>query len=592
MRKNAPKKSNAPNQFEKNGQPKTNELDFNNLTKEWGISYHSVSTAELRKTIPQNPSVLTLRPAANGPQKDRYPSYFMHQLGYASQQPDDIDGDQPKHCSASTLGYLNVGYHANTLVVDPAEFAAGQDSADKYDGFGPPQLVPSQPDYNGSPRDLTSPVWFNRTYANAHELMLVPMTSAGQFGSFFSTSDSDLLRTPFEYLPSFQSFNGLATDLANVGSSDFLDYVPTNNTQQERESIRLGGYWLRRSGDWPGTVRGGIQPPVVQADWGMLLELVETPPVYVDTVKRLDVTQVEAAANADAWAARFLASYVPPDYTNNGEGASFRGSTILAPMHQLPSYVSPGKINLNTIPMQQGAVSHVFQGLEYLYESINERTSLSNALTRQFFITRRGYQGTSSTWLGSFTGMDPNYPTMFAGAYRSGLSTNLYPYAPHNASTVLPQVVQRGRYAGESTVLRSLDPDSTALQQENGPSQGTLLFSPYSIASLEQNGFPNDNLELVESKQNAFIRYQRAMRLSNLTTDQSNIFAVWITVGLFEYDPATGFGREYVNLSGEAEREKSFYVIDRTVPVGFIPGEDLNTDRAVLLRRTINSKRR
>jgi hypothetical protein len=61
---------------------------------------------------------------------------------------------------------------------------------------------------------------------------------------------------------------------------------------------------------------------------------------------------------------------------------------------------------------------------------------------------------------------------------------------------------------------------------------------------------------------------------------------------LFEYDPATGFGREYVNLSGEAEREKSFYVIDRTVPVGFIPGEDLNTDRAVLLRRTINSKRR
>jgi hypothetical protein len=45
-------------------------------------------------------------------------------------------------------------------------------------------------------------------------------------------------------------------------------------------------------------------------------------------------------------------------------------------------------------------------------------------------------------------------------------------------------------------------------------------------------------------------------------------------------------------LSGEAEREKSFYVIDRTVPVGFIPGEDLNTDRAVLLRRTINSKRR
>jgi hypothetical protein len=312
----------------------------------------------------------------------------------------------------------------------------------------------------------------------------------------------------------------------------------------------------------------------------------------VDTVKRLDVAQVEAAANADAWAARFLASYVPADYTNNGEGASSRGSTILAPMHQLPSYVSPGKINLNTIPIQLGGISHVFQGLEYLYESTNERTLLTNGLTKDFFLSRRGIQGSSSTWLGSFAGMDPNFPTMFAGAYRSGLSTNLYPYAPHNATTVLPQVVQRGRYPSESTVLRSLDPDSTALQQENSARQGALLFSPYSIAALEKTGFPSDRLELVEAKQNAFVRYQRAMRLSNLTTDQSNVFAVWITVGLFEYDPATGFGREYINFSGEAEREKSFYVIDRTVPVGFIPGEDINTDRAVLLRRTINSKRR
>jgi len=82
------------------------------------------------------------------------------------------------------------------------------------------------------------------------------------------------------------------------------------------------------------------------------------------------------------------------------------------------------------------------------------------------------------------------------------------------------------------------------------------------------------------------------MRLSNLVTDQSNVFAVWITVGLFEYDPVNGFGREYVNIAGDAERERAFFVIDRTVPVGFIPGEDLNTDQTILLRRIINSKRR
>jgi hypothetical protein len=99
-------------------------------------------------------------------------------------------------------------------------------------------------------------------------------------------------------------------------------------------------------------------------------------------------------------------------------------------------------------------------------------------------------------------------------------------------------------------------------------------------------------MELAESRQNAFTRYQRAMRLSNLATDQSNVFAMWVTVALFEYDPVTGFGKEYVNTAGEPERERAFYIIDRTVPVGFLPGEDLNSDRAIMLKRTINSKRR
>ena len=81
------------------------------------------------------------------------------------------------------------------------------------------------------------------------------------------------------------------------------------------------------------------------------------------------------------------------------------------------------------------------------------------------------------------------------------------------------------------------------------------------------------------------------MRLPNLVTDQSNVFAVWVTVGLFEYDPINGFGREYVNASGEEQRERSFYIIDRTVPVGFIPGEDLNTEKTILLRRKISGDR-
>jgi hypothetical protein len=138
----------------------------------------------------------------------------------------------------------------------------------------------------------------------------------------------------------------------------------------------------------------------------------------------------------------------------------------------------------------------------------------------------------------------------------------------------------------------------TGKEQPNTGTQGNLLFSPYSLANPETATTPNKvigptiPLEFAESRQNAFTRYQRAMRLSNLATDQSNVFAMWVTVALFEYDPVTGFGKEYVNTAGEPERERAFYIIDRTVPVGFLPGEDLNSDRAVILKRTINSKRR
>jgi hypothetical protein len=122
---------------------------------------------------------------------------------------------------------------------------------------------------------------------------------------------------------------------------------------------------------------------------------------------------------------------------------------------------------------------------------------------------------------------------------------------------------------------------------------GNLLFSPDSVICSEVSNIPGAAAQEVDdAKRNPFTRYQRAMRLPNLVTDQSNVFAVWVTVSLFEYDPITGFGREYVNASGDAERERAFYIIDRTVPVGFIPGEDINTEKTILLERRINGGRR
>jgi hypothetical protein len=80
---------------------------------------------------------------------------------------------------------------------------------------------------------------------------------------------------------------------------------------------------------------------------------------------------------------------------------------------------------------------------------------------------------------------------------------------------------------------------------------------------------------------------RRVMRLPNLVTNQSNNFAVWVTVSLFEYDPVTEFGNEYIGPGGTPIRDREFFIIDRTVPVGYKPGENLNTDRTILHKSKI-----
>ena len=92
-------------------------------------------------------------------------------------------------------------------------------------------------------------------------------------------------------------------------------------------------------------------------------------------------------------------------------------------------------------------------------------------------------------------------------------------------------------------------------------------------------------------------------RAGSMLTNQSNCFAVWITIGYFEVEPNTfttpngqpdsahpdglQLAQEVGADSGEVTRHRAFYLIDRSIPVGFIPGSKLNTDDCVLVRRLI-----
>ena len=97
---------------------------------------------------------------------------------------------------------------------------------------------------------------------------------------------------------------------------------------------------------------------------------------------------------------------------------------------------------------------------------------------------------------------------------------------------------------------------------------------------------------------NPYFRYQALARLGNLVTTRSNVYAIWITVGYFQVSPNPNgadtahpdgyqLGQELGSDTGEIERHRAFYIYDRTIPVGFVRGQDTNVEHGLLLRRYI-----
>ena len=88
-----------------------------------------------------------------------------------------------------------------------------------------------------------------------------------------------------------------------------------------------------------------------------------------------------------------------------------------------------------------------------------------------------------------------------------------------------------------------------------------------------------------------FLRYGPINRLGNLVTTRSNVYAVWMTLGYFEVDPTTGGLAnppvEAGSTTGEIKRHRAFYMIDRTIPVGYENGQDHNTDKVFRVQRFI-----
>ena len=86
----------------------------------------------------------------------------------------------------------------------------------------------------------------------------------------------------------------------------------------------------------------------------------------------------------------------------------------------------------------------------------------------------------------------------------------------------------------------------------------------------------------------AYFQNEFRQKLAAVATTRSSTFAIWITVGYFEVDELGRLGQEVDSDIGEQERNRAFFIIDRSIPVAFEPGTNHNVDDIVLTRSYID----
>ncbi|MEX2175437.1 MAG: hypothetical protein WD872_13830 [Pirellulaceae bacterium] len=228
------------------------------------------------------------------------------------------------------------------------------------------------------------------------------------------------------------------------------------------------------------------------------------------------------------------------------------------PFNKLSRFRDPGRININTVFDNRVLLSAVsiFPGM------------IASDFTDKVLLSRQGY-------VGSVLAAPPaGIPTRFAN-----------PFRPADTYDMMPPMIRLSKPV-----------DATFLRPEMPPGDRPL-FDHIAVAP-GTDAYRNTD-------RNPYFRYQALQKLGNNFTTQSNCYAVWMTIGYFEVEehrplPAMttvidvahpdgyALGQEIGYDTGEIVRHRAFYIIDRSVPVGYgSPGQKLNQDNCVLLRRLI-----
>ncbi|WP_146598209.1 hypothetical protein [Novipirellula aureliae] len=370
--------------------------------------------------------------------------------------------------------------------------------------------------------------WLNRPYATHLELMMVPACSQGRLFEEFSFD-------PGGANPAVYPTTGNGEDPAvfNATFRHLLNFF--HDSEDSADS----------------------------AHFARIFDFVHTLPRYRGEVEYLNRSRLEA-------------------HTDLAEMRSL----LLPPFNLTFDNLREGTVNLNTL-----AEFPVWAGLMQGHLNPAEFSSLTGSGTatqlsfESFLNSRRGYAvpGGAMTQVTAASGpfnympdqLDHRFPTQFAGVFKNTLDAKDAPALRDATATDLLR-----RRGVNGTLMRG-----SGILESNDPNNGGVLTLPPMFVR-DQGQLPTGSLHRDRAR-NPFMRYQTLMRMPNLVSDNSQIFLVRLTLGFFEVDKndVNRLGAEYKESTGENERYQAMFIVDRSIPVGFKPGEDLNARDTVIFER-------
>lgn len=387
------------------------------------------------------------------------------------------------------------------------------------------------------PIDFPWVVWNNRPFVNPFELMLVPASSASMF--------------PVE----MQEATSKLTSIARIDDGSF------------QYSWLTPFCYSSTTGTWSGDTAEPLK------NLYRIFEYVGLPTAFSGGEKLYMPTKFEASG-----------TFTPDNYPFN------------APFNRLPSYREPGRVNLNAILDASGAT----------YEAVIGKLNVRDAR----FTSTTNYTGTA--WATNLTATWSEFSQSIRGG--SGEPQNLWalpttttapaPSTPTSALNMLKTPFRSYFYAAATS------PAADVLLSQSLFRKAATTTGPYSLFDFKSDATHTTGLD---ASRHPYYRFYTMQRLSQTTTPRSNIYAVWITMGNFEVEPVpkTVFDN-YANANpsrlpefydiypdgyrlkgelgwdtGEIKRRRAFFVVDRTIPVGFERGRANNAFDAVTLQRII-----